>query len=336
MQKLEVVLATRDGAEIRFPCARQETVLDAAEAAGHFLPAMCHEGTCGLCQARVMRGRYKMAPHGAPLNGESGEVLLCRCSPEEDVTIQLPYDQRQILTQKVPERQAVIEALQAAWQGAMSLTLRLQPDPELGLAAEFTPGQYMELAMPGTDIRRAYSLANLPNWEGRLDFLIRLAPGGAFSTWLGKHAKVGDLLMVRGPFGHFVLDEVSPRPRCFVGSGCGMAPILSMLRHLGEFQDSQPAHLIFGANREAEILPAPDLNVLRASLPQLGVTLAVRQAESEWRGFRGTAPAALEAYLAKSNDTVDIYACGPPPMLQAVEAVVQRRNLGDRVISERF
>ena len=108
---------------------------------------------------------------------------------------------------------------------AISLTLRLQPDPEAGSAAEFSPGQYMELTLPGTDIRRAYSLANLPNWEGRLDFLIRLQPGGTFSTWLGTQARVGDVLSVRGPLGSFVLDEVSVRPRCFVGGGCGLASL---------------------------------------------------------------------------------------------------------------
>jgi NAD(P)H-flavin reductase len=264
------------------------------------------------------------------------ETLLCRCSPDEDLTVELPYDRAQILRYRVPVRQAVIESLEPVWVGAMALTLRLQPDPESGLAAEFSPGQYMELTLPGTDIRRAYSLANLPNWEGRLDFLIRLRPGGEFSTWLGQRAKAGDVLTVRGPSGSFILDETSIRPRCFVGGGCGVAPILSMLRHLGEFQDSQPTHLIFGANREAEILPASELEALRTTLPQLGVTLAVSQPERGWQGFEGTAPSALKSYLAKTGDALDIYACGPPGMLDALETLVKERGLGDRLIAERI
>ncbi|MGD0472357.1 MAG: FAD-binding oxidoreductase [Candidatus Velthaea sp.] len=56
------------------------------------------------------------------------------------------------------------------------------------------------------------SLANRPNWDGRLEFLIRLQANGAFSTYLGERARVGDPLIVRGPLGNFVLDETSPRP----------------------------------------------------------------------------------------------------------------------------
>jgi ferredoxin-NADP reductase len=130
--------------------------------------------------------------------------------------------------QQIPVREAVIAAMGPAGTGAVAVTLQLRPDAQAGAGADFVPGQYMELAIPGTTIRRAYSLANLPNWEGRLDFIIRLQPGGAFSTWLGERAAVGDVLNVRGPLGQFVLDESSPRPRCLVGGGCGIAPVLSM------------------------------------------------------------------------------------------------------------
>ncbi len=335
---MEVTLVTRDGERLQFPCAESEQVLGAAEAAGFFLPAMCHEGTCGQCHAHVAGGQYTMGKHDPSVlpAGDPAAVLLCRCSPKEDLTVELPYSRAQVLRYRVPVRQAVIESLEPVWEGAMALTLRLQPDKEAGVAAEFSPGQYMELTMPGTDIRRAYSLANLPNWEGRLDFLIRLKPGGTFSTWLGQQAKVGDTLTARGPLGSFVLDEVSMRPRCFVGGGCGLAPIISMLRHLGEFQDSQPTHLIFGANREAELLPAAELDSLRSMLPQLGTTLAVSQPEADWQGFQGTAPAALEAYLNQTGQVVDIYACGPPKMLEVLETLVKQRGRGDRLIAEQL
>ena len=203
MAEFEVTLLTRDGGKIEVPCAETNSVLSAAESAGYFLPAMCHEGTCGLCHAHVNQGRYRMESFAASAlpAGDPDAVLLCRCMPQENLTVTLPYDQTRILKQKVPVREAVIESLGKAWEGAVAVTLRLLPDKELGQAVEFMPGQYMELTIPGTDIRRAYSLANLPNWEGRLDFLIRLAPNGRFSTWLGQQAKVGDIITVRGQIG---------------------------------------------------------------------------------------------------------------------------------------
>lgn len=332
---MDITLLTRDGVELRFPCAENEFVLGAAESAGYFLPAMCHEGTCGQCHARVAKGRYEMASHGVSPGSEPESVLLCRCSPQEPLTIELPCKDAQVLRQRVPVRQAAIASIEQAWEGAVALSLRLKPHAEFGSAAEFIPGQYMELTVPGTEIRRAYSLANLPNWDGELDFLIRLRPGGAFSRWLAERAKVGDELTVRGPLGSFVLDELSARTRCFVGGGCGAAPILSMLRHLGEFQDSQPSHFIFGANGESELVSGADIENLRAALPQLTVTLAVMHPGMDWCGFTGTAPAALEEYLAAAPQPVDIYTCGPPMMVDAIDAIAERSGQGHRVIAER-
>lgn len=338
MSDSQIHFLTRDGARIDVPCANGDTVLSAAENAGYYLPAMCHQGTCGLCHARVTQGRYEMSSYSetAPANPAQGEVLLCRCKPEEDLTVQLPCREDQIARQRIPVREAVIERIEKVWERAVSLSLRLKSDPDLGDAADFVPGQYMQLCIPGTEIRRAYSLANLPNWEGLIEFLIRIQPGGQFSTWLSEQAKVGDVLTVRGPEGRFVLDEASPRPKCFVGGGCGLAPILSMLRHLGEFQDPQPVHLIFGANQQAELLPDQEIAALKAGLPQLDITLAVMNPEQTWNGFTGNAAQALNAYLDALDAEPDIYVCGPPKMLEAVGAVAEKHGLTERVIAERL
>ena len=109
-----------------------------------------------------------------------------------------------------------------------------------------------------------------------------------------------------------------------------------MLRHLGEFQDSQPTHLIFGANRESELVPQSDVEAVTAALPQIGVTLAVSAPEENWQGFQGTAPAALDAFLSQTEEPIDIYACGPPKMLEAIEILLQQRNRDDRLIAERL
>lgn len=334
----QITFITRDGARIEVPCASGDTALAAAENAGYYLPAMCHQGTCGLCHARVTEGRYGMDSYSETALARPGEgdVLLCRCKPEENLTVQLPCREDQISRQRIPVREAVIERIEKVWERAVSLSLRLRPDPESGEAADFVPGQYMELCIPGTDIRRAYSLANLPNWEGLIEFLIRIQPNGQFSTWLSEQAKVGDTLTVRGPAGRFVLDEASPRPKCFVGGGCGLAPILSMLRHLGEFQDSQPAHLIFGANQEGELLPHAEIEALRAGLPQLNVTLAVTNPGDGWNGFRGNAAEALNAYLDGLDTEPDIYVCGPPRMLMAVEEIAEKHGVAERLIAEQL
>ena len=334
----DITLVTSDGSNLVFVCPEDTDVLTAAAAAGLFLPAMCREGSCGLCHAHVGEGAYELGtftPSALPDADRSG-VLLCRCQPRSDLIVNLPYTQNAIQHHDVPTRDAVIATLEPAGAGAVRVTLILTPDPVLGAAADFVPGQYMEVAIPGTTIRRAYSLANLPNWDGQLDFLIRLQPNGAFSTYLGARAQVGDRLIVRGPLGTFVLDETSPRPRCLIGGGCGMAPVLSMLRHLADFGDTQPTHLIFGANREDELFSAEEIAALRAALPHLGVTMSVWRPSPGWTGFRGTAAEALANYLRPRTDVPDVYVCGPPKLLEAVTGVAREYGIPEaQIIAER-
>ena len=45
--------------------------------------------------------------------------------------------------------------------------------------AQFKPGQYALIHVPGVSASRAYSMSNLPNDEGVWEFIIRRVPGGA-------------------------------------------------------------------------------------------------------------------------------------------------------------
>ncbi len=336
----EVTLVTRDGVRLQIDCGENETIVNAAAKAGLRLLTLCRDGGCGICKAHVADGAYELGAHSPDvLNAIGGvnPVLLCRCQPRGDLVVNLPYPDATISRRAIPSREATIEALGPAGAGAVAMTLLLKEHPELGLAADFVPGQYMELEIPGADIRRAYSMANLPNREGRLEFLIRLQPGGAFSTYLAERAKVGDTLIARGPQGEFVLDETSPRPRCLIGGGCGFAPVLSMLRHLADFQDTQPTHLILGANKEDELLLPGEIDALRAALPHLGVTLCVWRPGPAWTGFTGTAADAFAVYLESCAETPDVYVCGPPKMLEAIEAVAHERRIPPEcIVAERL
>src|SRR6185437_12225392 len=70
----------------------------------------------------------------------------------------------------------------------------------------FLPGQYVNIAVPGTDQTRSYSFSNAPHDEV-LTFLVKLTPGGAMSDYLGQRAAVGDAISFTGPNGSFFLRE---------------------------------------------------------------------------------------------------------------------------------
>ncbi len=318
-----IELTTRDDRQFSFDCAPDQDLLTAAANASLTLPAQCRKGSCGACRATVTQGQYHAKDHEAgALPANEGAVLMCSTTPRSDLRIALPYDQTRVLQQSVPRRSTSIVALETIAQNTMRLELQIQADADGACAAEFEPGQFMEIEIPGSDDRRPFSLANTSNWDGRLEFLIRLQPGGRFSSFLRERAKPGDALTVRGPVGAFGIRDDSLRERWFVAGGTGVAPILSMLRRMAEFQETQPARLFFGVTCEDELVLRDEFDSLTAQLPQLKVECCVWKPQRDWTGFHGTPTQALRAALAATDIRPDVYVCGPPALVSDAQNVI--------------
>ncbi|RQS65071.1 oxidoreductase [Burkholderia sp. Bp8963] len=334
-----IEITTRDGQPFGFACEAGRDLLTAAAEAGITLPSQCRRGSCGACHATVADGDYDLQEHSpdALPAGQPGAILMCRTTPRSDLRIVAPYDHAKVLLQPVPVRVARIAALDMIADQTMRVELHVEPDDENGSAVEFEAGQFAELEVPGSDIRRPYSLANTSNWEGRLEFLIRLRRDGWFSTYLRERARLGDPLTVRVPMGGFGLFVESLRPRWFVAGGTGIAPILSMLRRMAEYQEMPDARLFFGVNQESELFLRDELKQLQVDLPQLRVDLCVWRPRDDWSGFRGTPVDALRAALSSAAVRPDIYVCGPPALVQGARDAATAAGVPDaQFASERF
>lgn len=337
----KINLVTRDGAAIAFDAESSETLLEAAERGNIFPPAACREGGCGTCRVTRKTGVVALDSYSKAALTDSdraaGDILLCRAKPQSDLELTAPFDRAAVSHSPIPERNARIVELAPAGAGAKRLVLMLEDDPVSGRAADFLPGQFMELSIPKTSIKRAYSLANTPNWDGTLEFLIRLQPNGAFSSYLAGDAIVGDALVVRGPQGSFTIDDASPAPRWFVAGGTGVAPMLSMLRRMAEFGDARECRLFFGVNREEELFALESIDALKNNLPRLRVTMCVWKPGPAWSGFAGTPTDALAEALAGQAASPDIYVCGPPALIESAETVGARAGIAhERIFSEQF
>lgn len=71
-------------------CSADQTVLDAAEAAGLRLPFSCREGQCGTCRTKLVAGQVDMQHRGGIRQRQidMGYVLLCCSRPLTDLTIE--------------------------------------------------------------------------------------------------------------------------------------------------------------------------------------------------------------------------------------------------------
>ena len=336
-----ITLTTSDAQKFQFNCNGDQNVQEAAEIAGFFPPALCKVGSCGSCLAVCQQGDYELKSYSdgvlPPNFKTTGDTLLCRLYPKSDLKIQAPYGSDQIQTHQPIAREATIIELEQIADRTMKLVLQLKEDEEQGLGFEFEPGQFVELEVVNLALKRAYSIANTPNWEGRLEFLIRLQEKGQFSSYLQTSAKIGDALKIHGPSGTFILQAQSLKPRCFVAGGTGLAPFLSMLKRMAEWGEDHPTHLFIGVNSEQEIFCRQKLTEIEESLPQLKVTLCVWNASDKWQGFKGTPADALGDYLKQTKQLPDLYLCGPPKLVEiAINIALERGINSADIYCERF
>ncbi len=338
-----VRLVTTDGDERIVEAMPGQSVVEAAAAASIILPSLCGKGTCGTCVGRLWSGEVHMRPFEDDALGPSaGEdaVLLCCAEPTGDLEVGLPFDSSKLVEQAPAERTVSVTDLTHLTPHIVRLQAQLEPDELMGAAAEFEAGQYMQLQVPGTDVLRAYSMSNVSNWDGALEFLIHIRDQGLFSTWLDQQASVGDQLRAVGPQGTFALVENGMRPRWFVGGGCGLAPLLSMLRRMAEWGDPQPTRLVLGVTTTNDIFALDEVRELADQLPELTVTLAVWEGEvpddeGQIRYVEGSSVDVLAHDLDAVDDPEqlpDIYVCGPPGMVKALEESVAERGIDPELV----
>lgn len=343
----DVTLVTTDGQESTLVCGEQTTVLEAAEEAGMMLKASCESGGCGACSAVLKGGRVEMGEHDPNVievpEGRGG-ILLCRSFPREDCRIELPYDESKIVHGPPVRREAEITGLDRVADGVMRLTLTLRPADDGSSTADFESGQFFKIIVPGTsaetadkEVRRAYSPANVSNWDGQLEFYIRLLPGGAMSDYLSMRAKVGDVLVVSSADGEFVLAENGLRPRWFLAGGTGLSPLLSMLRKMAEFGEMQPARLFFGVTRHGEVFAQDEIAALADALPDFHADTVVWTPDEAWTGAVGNPVELAAAEITLADEMPDVYLCGPPPMMDAAFAALTAAGVPeDQIHAERF
>ena len=308
-----------------------QTVLRAAAEQGVTLMHGCKEGQCAACKSFVLDGddieldRY--STFALPdYEKEEGFTLLCRAHVYEDVTIELlNYDEEMIRSgHPIQNAQVQVVSNEPVTGDMRHLVLELVEPREFA----FWPGQYVDIAVPGTDQTRSFSMANTSSKEsGRLEFVIRVYPDGLFSRFLDTGLSVGDRLDIVGPFGVFTLRDGRDSDLVFVGGGAGMAPILCLLRTLSERGSSRKATYYYGARRRRDLCFEDELVALEASLPNFRYVPALSEPEGDdgWEGEVGLITDVVKRYETDLADA-DCYVCGPPPMVEA--AMVLLAGLG--------
>ena len=307
----KIALQFEDGVTRVIECGEDELVCDAAFRAKINVPLDCRDGACGTCKCHCESGEYEMGFYieDALTEDEAAErqVLTCQMKPKSDCVINVPVSAAACKT----EVAAHGGRLAAINRGSpTTVTFTLSPDQPVA----FLPGQYVNLQVPGSKETRSYSFSSGPN-QRELSFLIRDVPEGLMSTYMRSKANDGDFLMFTGPYGRFYL-RTPERPILMLAGGTGLAPFLSMLRWLREHPSEHPIMLAYGVNGNDDLVELEALEELRSALPAFNYFTVVVDPASDHPRI-GYVTDHLGAEHLHGGE-VDIYVCGPPPMVEGV------------------
>jgi benzoate/toluate 1,2-dioxygenase reductase component len=318
-----IALNFEDGVTRFVDCKAGEKVLDAAFRNKINLPMDCSDGVCGTCKCRAESGSYDMGEdyiEDALTEDEAveGLVLTCQMVPASDCVLSVPTTSLACKTgqQKFVATVARIEPHQDA-----AVVLELAVD-DGATAPAFLPGQYVNIDVPGSGDHRSYSFSTAPG-EHRLGFLIKKIPDGLMGNWLAR-AKQGDRLNLTGPMGSFYLRE-GEGPLLFLAGGTGLAPFLSMLEVLAQTGSRRHIHLIYGVTRDLDLVLVDQIAAFASRLPNfVFATVVADQASAHPR--KGWVTQHMPEEMLAVGE-VDVYLCGPPPMVDAVRHYLDEQGV---------
>jgi propane monooxygenase reductase subunit len=314
-------------------CEEEETVLDAAFRHGFSLVYGCREGQCSACKCFLLEGEVSLKRYStfalSDAEEASGYTLLCRAMPDTDLTIELLHVQENYrLEHAIKPGQGTVQSCERLTHDIYRLVLATE---ESDLA--FTPGQYMDLQVPGTDLCRSFSMACLPG-DGRLEFLIRAYPEGRFSSLLDAGLDAGTSITFTGPYGSFHLADTN-RDILMVAGGSGMAPVLALLRELAAQASTRKIRFFYGARTSADLFNRELIEELGSRLLDFEYNEVLSEPDrSGWAGPTGYVhEVAAQAVADGQLSEPEVYTCGPPPMVDAlVEVLTSAHGLEERDI----
>jgi len=216
-------------------------------------------------------------------------------------------------------------------------------------AAAALPGSFVHLTCdPGIPMRRPLSIMRADPKAGWIDVLFKVVGAGLAAL---AARKVGDTLSVLGPIGRGFAPNPARPLTLLIGGGVGIPPMVFLAERLIVREDVrwQPLVLMgseipfpFATRPSTILVPGMPPGVI-ASMPSLEA-LGVPSRLASKSGFPGChdgfvtelADAWLAAQPKAGLAEVEIFACGPTPMLKATAQLARRYRLPCQVSLEEF
>lgn len=204
----------------------------------------------------------------------------------------------------------------------------------------FLPGQFLTLAvaLAGRTVKRSFTIASSPAQRDYVEITVKREDLGVVSRYLHDRVQPGELLQVSAPQGRFTFTGTEADSIVLIGGGVGITPLMSVIRALTDHGWTRDIYLLYACRTTAEFVFREELERLQRRHPNLHVVASMTRVEGTvWMGARGRLTRELIAESVSDLPRRRIHLCGPPPMMDAIRAILL--DLGvprDQILTEAF
>jgi cytochrome-b5 reductase len=199
---------------------------------------------------------------------------------------------------------------------------------------DMLPGDflYVHATIDGKAVKRPYTPSSMPGTTGFFDLTVKRYESGTVSKYLHDQ-HIGDAVLMSGPNsgGHWV-DGMAKRVG-FVAGGTGITPMISIIRWILARRIYAELFLIFANKTEADIILREEWNRALREHRNFHCHHVLEQPPPGWpEGTGRVTSEILKQHLpAPALDTC-IFLCGPPPMVDALEATLKELGYAEQAI----
>ena len=213
--------------------------------------------------------------------------------------------------------------------------------PEIAKATK--PGQFVHITVSDSlAMRRPISIMSVDTDNGTFDLLYKVVGEGTRQL---AERKIGEVLSIIGPIGNgFELtDKKLP---LLIGGGVGMPPMIAIAQQMKD--TNHDPFVILGS--EVPFPFTPELSKMGNPCPNASHTMplleewniacrlaSLQNYEGVFKGYvTDLAREYLDTLSADDLAQVEVYSCGPHPMLEAVAKLAKEYNLPCQVSLEEY
>ena len=184
------------------------------------------------------------------------------------------------------------------------------------IVKEAKTGQFIEIRVNDNIepfLRRPISIHNLEKESGKLEFIFQIKGKG---TEILSKRSVGDLIDIVGPLGNGIFDYSNYQNLAVIGGGIGVFPLYELSKNAKN--EGKNVNIYLGFRNK-------DLVVLEDEFKNVATNFILTTDDGSY-SKKGFAIDFLKEDIEAGN--VDsIYACGPLPMLKAVQKLALEKDI---------